>query len=759
MLDLWAIDPEGQFYRSIASAPSVLLWHQIDDRSDVLLGDALQCCRELTKEEVLIQKWAECRKAGNPEKIRRMLYVFLRDLLASPVAGMILEKKSLRDRFFCDGTSFPAYNFHLTGRPLGPFAKLMVLVVLCGLLMIMLGYVLTFAALHPSQLQRAWLYGLYTWAIVDALLISSCEVLVQQVLIPSIIKADLHTVMEVVNQLIPAYTEKVWQDHLFRTALTDPVQVHNGHAVGIPDDQLQSQTQPPSHHNITDLFFVTARIAEHDHDTALARFLHHYSTMEPPGTIFPKQRWYRRLEPALERATRKFKNPTLFTRTLGHGYPSMFKWNLAFRILQGILVAYIYAPIWLQDVVLQFALVLGFGILLIVAHALYKVQGYLIAIPLVLVVVAVLVYRFFAALRRGCLYLWGASNRVRPSGHLPTAYGSVEDSGKQPSVKGGVISVKANRVDRVVAEDLESSQPSPILGQLFSSKPSGPTETVPLGSRVDGALSPDRPSKHLPERGSPHYSKSGSRQFFASAESEVEGDAVLLPRDDSTPGFESVSSKADKSVVGGECAVPPPPPGPPAEEQQDSGPVAADRQQGPTSPYCDDQGDEHSELTEAGTGCQPPAPSAVPDSTQPSATVGPLTVGDDWESSHSDDDLFDLPREIVRSMSSRPPLSAAVAGGRASLSPSADDGSFTAGPVDSPPLRVQTLFSPNGSALSVQGQLPSPAPSQSSVSVLPLSQVARSVASEEDDSDYEEYGPDDVSRESFDEPTEHLRLY
>jgi hypothetical protein len=780
--DSWALDQEGQFYRSVENAPSVRLWHQIEDRSDVLLGDAIQTCRELTKEEVLLLKRPACKKSSNPERVRRMLYVFLKDLLASPIAGMILEKKSLRDRFYCDGTSFPAYNYHLTGKPLGPFAKLMVLIILCGLMVVMLGYVLTFAALHPSQLQRAWLYGLYTWAIVDCALISSFEVLIQQVLIPSIIKADLRTAVELVMDLIPGYTEKVRQDHLVRTAMTDPVQVHNGKAVEVPDEQPQEQRI----HSITDLFFVTARIAEHEHESAQARFMHFYNTMKTPGAIFPRQRWYRPLYPALERATRKFKNPSLFTRTLGHGYRSLFRLDLPGKILKHLLVAYLYAPIWLQDTLLQFVLVVVLGILLLVAYTLYRVQGYLIAIPLVLLLIAFLVYRFFDALRKMCVFLWGVSNRVRPVA-LPTAYAEPEEF-LNTSAKSVAGSGRVNRIDRIIAADVESAHPSPVTSSAALSSMQ-PAETAPLGAHIDASLSPNRPPKHLPQRSSPHH-RSGT-QFFAEEasadEAQLARGATLAAVSSDSSGVVGVdlalSSSLDMEAGGGA-----------AEERKDADDQhSVGRSQGSLRGNPQDSSGAQGAVTVespreslptandtetagAPAGREHDSSSAVQTTPTAARSRAVRQVSDEWESSHSDDDLGDLPRSIIRSLSTKAPAAAPAGAGfalhahRDATSPSVGE-LATASPTmavgASPPaasdagpaLRVQNLFSPGSAASLRSNGAGSPAQSLTSHSVLPLSLVARSVESEEDDSDYEEYGPDDVSRESFDEPTEQLGLY
>jgi hypothetical protein len=771
------VDKEGSFYRSTQNAPHTRFWHQVEDRCDVLLGDALQTCRELTKEELHMLKSAKCKKSTNPERVRRVLYVLLRDLLASPIAGMILEKKSLRDRFFCDGTSFPAYNYHLTGPPVGPFEKLIILIILCGLVFIMLAYVLTFAALHPSQLQRAWLYSLYIWVGVDCVFISTLEVLIQQVLIPWYIKADMKTVLQLVMDLIPKYTEKVRLDNIVRTAATDPIQVHNNKPLQLPDELPEEQHL----HNITDLFFVTARIAEHEHETAQARFLHFYTTMAPPGEIFTKKRWYRTLYSSLAKVTKKFKNPNIFTKTIGYGYRTVFHLDLARKIIRHALVAYIYAPVWLQDFALQFVLLIVVGVFLLVCFALYEVQPILAAVPGIILVIATVVYLFFDAIVRLLVCLWGVSNRVRPA-RLPSYH--EETDGHEDTHR----SYKSHKSHRSHHSHSHRDKSTPALPDVESTEalpgvapdaagPKEPVQMLPLGAQVDPAHSPDRQPKTLPQQSSPHPRK--EPQFFSSeseseqderpvrakpgaprtllsvegSDLEEEGDgyaelAIRAPkRDDTKPEREHETAPAGRAVRF--VDLPEQPEGEVLQVPSDDENAAGLPPEGPF--------EEDPESLEE-------APQA--------AGVGSGVSEDESESSRSRSvsETEDAPPRPVdfagqRSMSSKAGGDAVrtglFVGGRGGV-PSPTTAAAVASPTAAPPvLRMQNLFSDSSASLhsapAAASSLAVPMPPPAAAAALPMTLIAQSVESEEDDSDYEEYDPDDLSRESFDEPIEQMR--
>lgn len=493
-----------------------------------------------------------CRKSSKAEHCRRMLYVLQRDLLASPIAGMILEKKSLRDRFYRDSTLFPAYNFHLTGPAVGPAIKLLILLFLCGAVTVMLGYVIVFSIEFPSQLQRAWSYAMFTWVGFDLLFISTLEVLLLHVLLPLTIKADLAVVLDLLTGVVAKYTEKVKKDNQVRTATTDPVVVHRGKSImGLLPDEVPEEVVV---HNISDLFFVTTRIAEHDHDTAEARFLHAYNTMLPPGALFANNSnntsaaWYRQLDESLKANTKKFKTQsTLVARELQEsvttttaaaagvgggvatattgggggddgvvatttstaaprqsGYRTIFRLDILYSALLQLLVLFIYCPVWVQDFIMHQTLVIAVGGLLLVMYAMYQVETALVALPIILLALLFLILYFINAIIRLLKWFNTVSNRVRPISSLPSHKYQINELTKNTSSRSG----RSGRNDRPNSSvDVEAAvvpmavTMKPSLLQPFPLGPGGAVGAISSGGGVAYPLK----TKPLAVDGKPPY--------------------------------------------------------------------------------------------------------------------------------------------------------------------------------------------------------------------------------------------------------------
>lgn len=485
-----------------------------------------------------------CKKSSKAEHCRRILYVLLRDLLASPIAGMILEKKSLRDRFYRDATSFPAYNYHLTGPAVGPGIKLLILIFLAGAVVVMLGYVIVYSIYFPSQLQRAWLYAMYTWLGFDCLFISTLEVLLLHVLLPLVIKADITVVLNLLSDVIAKYTDKVKHDHDVRTAAIEPVHVHRGKSIMLPDEVPEEVVI----HNITDLFFVTTRIAEHNHDTSEARFLHSYNAMLPPGALFTEPAWYRQLDATLKANSKKYKTiPTITDADIGDegaaptpvpkqgGYRTVFSLDILHTAALKVLVMFIYCPVWVQDFVAHMTLVLVVGGLLLVMFALYRVDEPLVALPLILLALLICVLAFLDAIKRTLKWCFTPSHRVRPA--LPSHKYQINELNKLPNLRSVRNDRPSSSLDVETAIPLSVSskpsllQPFPIAANANPLVMGTPT-TKPLA--VDGKppfdpSSPDRYPKQMPVHGSP-YPRQDVEFFPGGSESETDNPAAAQAR-------------------------------------------------------------------------------------------------------------------------------------------------------------------------------------------------------------------------------------
>ena len=541
---MWGLNADGAFCRSSLTAPALRFPHQVEDRSDLLLARFIQGNRELTKEEIFYLQDDAVKKATVAEHIRRMLYVLQKDLLGSHIAGRILEVKSQRERFHCDSAMFPAYNFQLTEK-IGPLRKLCVLMFLIGTMLGMIGYIANFSAQYPSQLQRAWLYTLLTWCAFDAVFISTLEVMFHHVWLPYYIKSDLKIVINILADLIAKYTVKVQHDNEVRTAATEPALViqNSSSKQKLVPDEVPEEKQI---FNISDFFFVSARIAEHKHETAQARFVLSLNTMLPPGAPFPLHAWYRTLDWSLQNAAIMYKNPL---RAQG-GFRTILRLDLHNTLLKKLLVMFIYLPLWTQDFLVQLLLVGSVGVFFIIMFELYAVDPVLAALPPILLAVAAVVMQSLTWINKMFRYLCGPSNRIRPQ--LPTtsldvAEAEVGPVSKRHSKHRSKNSSKNNSSNNS-SNDLNLGLDEPDPGandeeiatngsarrsnnnNSLSNTPREVTqtatepvvmETLLADPALRGPLSPEREPKHLPQQGSP-FPRSAPAHFPEDSESDEE---------------------------------------------------------------------------------------------------------------------------------------------------------------------------------------------------------------------------------------------
>jgi hypothetical protein len=392
--DWWGLDADGNFRRSSIFTPEDSKWYQLEDRSDVLIQRDIQTCRELTKEElfVLDPETKLRRSCTAEERMSRILYLMQRDLLGSPIASMVLEKKSIRECFHCDKTSFPAYNAQLSGVPVTRKTKLMMWVFLFVLLVAMVAYILYFAMLYPSQLQRAWLYTLYAFIAFDGALVSTAEVIFTHVWLPGSITADMRVVRDIMastlrkfastasmesNALAREFTGRAINTRMLQTA-------QNRLAEG--DDEVP---------NISEFFFVSARLAQYFSELTEAKLVLTYATMLPPGALFPAASWWRPLSATLQdtdlAASGTAIDPEGFTHHHGlqhsrqRDYRSLLNLRSVPLIYAALLRSYLFSAVQTQDLLLQMLLIVLFGVIAILSLALYQILPYLVIAPAVVV--------------------------------------------------------------------------------------------------------------------------------------------------------------------------------------------------------------------------------------------------------------------------------------------------------------------------------------------------------------------------------------
>ena len=414
----WGIDKSGYFIRSsILTSESPSLF-QIENRSDVLLGDIIQMSKETACRELEMLHFNDTANSSLQEKpmgsnngednfpsnwkniiAKRMTYLLYHDLLASKIACRILENKSNRDCLlintpdtpyvwqYCAGDNYASIFSLLTYFP----AVRTVTVFLVWVLCIAMGvYVLYFAYTQTMERQLAWAESFALWLAMDAIVISSLDVLVTSVFIPLLIQKDVNTAGESIASLMRSYASKFSERP--GGMMSGPATPHFTQRQLMPRktkmariEESGNQEEWNDEFNAADFFFASFRLAKYFSDIPLAKAIISYRTCDPPGhTYVDNQRvslsaWYRCLRPVNYFLKEKPGNQSAFIDQ-SNGYVrspqysgnahlphfwSEFKgpfWFVQYRILN-ILGFFIHCSVYVQNTAFQIALILTVGAL------------------------------------------------------------------------------------------------------------------------------------------------------------------------------------------------------------------------------------------------------------------------------------------------------------------------------------------------------------------------------------------------------------
>lgn len=462
-LALWGLDQEGNFHRSTVFTPQDLRWYQVEDRSDILLSRDIQACRELTKEELFVLESSAHKNSSNNEKIARIMYLLQRDLLGSPIASMILDKKSIRDCFHRDSLAFPAYNAHITGdTTVSKRTKALFGTFIFLLLVVMVAYILFFAIYFPaSPLQRAWLYSLYAFLVFDCVLISTTEVLVTHVLIPYTIKADLKVVRELMASTIQMYNQTAHNAAPVRAFAGRPV---NTRMIKSMQNQLsEGDDEVP---NISEFFFVSARLAQYFSELPESRLALTYATMLPPGALFPSSSWWRPLNMSLQDLD--VKDISGVADVDGHGpdlrqrdFRSIFSFHSLKLYFTDLFRRYMFSSVATQDLILQVMLVIVFAIVVLVTYRLFLIMPFLVFTPIVLVLVLYVLWKVCKVLYRQCMRLY-STYKVMSARAEQARQNEAAAAQQTPSSAAGVHNLHPHHAPHSAAKQSKASTGAPV---------------------------------------------------------------------------------------------------------------------------------------------------------------------------------------------------------------------------------------------------------------------------------------------------------
>ena len=316
----WGIDKSGDFIRSsILTTESPSLF-QIENRSDVLLGNSIQLSKETACRELEMMHFNGSRISTLEEMLmnsrddvdenfpsywkniiaKRMVYLLYHDFLASKMASKILQNKSNKDCLlinmsetpyalqYCEGDNYASPFSLLTYFPIVRMLTVFAIWVLC----IAMGlYVLYFAYTQTTARQMAWAKSFALWLAMDAFVISSLDVWVTNIYIPLLIKKDVATAKELVSSLMRSYaSQSVGRPGNADTDRATSLLTQRRSILGKTRiariEKSGNQEKTLGEFNAADFFFISFRLAKYFSDFPIAKAIISYRTCDPPGHTY-----------------------------------------------------------------------------------------------------------------------------------------------------------------------------------------------------------------------------------------------------------------------------------------------------------------------------------------------------------------------------------------------------------------------------------------------------------------------------------------
>jgi hypothetical protein len=201
----------------------------------------------------------EAHPRSDKEKVKRLLFLFQRDLLPG-VSGKILESKGQRDNIAVQTVSWEVKAACWA---------------FIGLLDVgMLFYILLFALSQTVHRQGAWALSFAMWLVVEVLFVSSSTVLFTHVLVPSLIMRDVNKIKLKLAESIRAFNKSVRTRRRNKTA----------------DDAADD----PASFNAANYLFVSTRLAQQWSELREAQIIAQFRTP------WPKQSYQREVDVSKE---------------------------------------------------------------------------------------------------------------------------------------------------------------------------------------------------------------------------------------------------------------------------------------------------------------------------------------------------------------------------------------------------------------------------------------------------------------------------
>jgi hypothetical protein len=343
---IWGLDEHGCFLSGSEDTSGVIgrvsLW--LEDpyamcRSDNALvaaqtGVAQRVLLDLKSVHISLlteSRSEEAHPRSDKEKVKRLLFLFQRDLLPG-VSGKILESKGQRDNIAVQTVSWEAKAACWA---------------FIGLLDVgMLFYILLFALSQTVHRQGAWALSFAMWLVVEVLFVSSSTVLFTHVLVPSLIMRDVNKIKLKLAESIRAFNKSVRTRRRNKTA----------------DDAADD----PASFNAANYLFVSTRLAQQWSELREAQIIAQFRTP------WPKQSYQREVDVSKE-YSKKFSALSRSASVIA----VFFLTNL------------LQVPPALQDMVVQMCSTAVVGYTTLLHIDLYRFYAPLVILPTLVAAVAV----------------------------------------------------------------------------------------------------------------------------------------------------------------------------------------------------------------------------------------------------------------------------------------------------------------------------------------------------------------------------------
>jgi hypothetical protein len=319
--------------------------------NDMVRSELIEIERNLKVEKMRFEQEFTSEKAKN----MRLLYLFQKDLMPG-ITGQILENQGNRENKFVAGVSLRAKQVSWFG----------LFLLDAG----MLFYIFLFAVSQDPHRQTAWAKSFATWLIVEIVVVSSLVVLFMHVLVPSVVMRDVSKIKKRLLHSLQQYHQKMQSGDL-----KSDVAKRTGDDGDEDSDESadEESIKKPEDFNAASYLFVSYKMATRFSDLKVAKVIREFHT------AWPKQSYQR-------------------TTDVSKGYNSRFK---AFSTAGGtiamfFLTSLLSMPVNVQDLVMQMAMTVVTGGIMVLHVDLFNLHPALIIVPiLVILALMAIVYVVF----------------------------------------------------------------------------------------------------------------------------------------------------------------------------------------------------------------------------------------------------------------------------------------------------------------------------------------------------------------------------